>query len=134
MSPERPKVLVKEKIADPGVELLKEQFDVEIGTDWPDGELERRIGEFDAIVMAGNVMIFVAPGTEAAVVANLASHLGPGGILVAGFQTGSGRLSPEEYESCCSRAGLRTVARWSTWDRRPHDGDGTYVVSVHARD
>ena len=51
MSPERPKVLVKEKIADPGVELLKEQFDVEIGTDWPDGELERRIGEFDAIVI-----------------------------------------------------------------------------------
>jgi D-3-phosphoglycerate dehydrogenase len=48
---ERPRVLVKEKIAEAGVDLLREQFDVEIGTDWPDGELEQRIGEFDAIVI-----------------------------------------------------------------------------------
>jgi D-3-phosphoglycerate dehydrogenase len=48
---ERAKVLVKEKIAETGVDLLREQFDVEIGTDWPEGELESRIGEFDAIVI-----------------------------------------------------------------------------------
>jgi D-3-phosphoglycerate dehydrogenase len=48
---DRPKVLVKEKIADAGVELLREHFDVEVGTDWADGELESRIGEFDAIVI-----------------------------------------------------------------------------------
>lgn len=48
---ERPKVLVKEKIADAGVELLRERFDVEVGTDWAEGELEARIGEFDAIVI-----------------------------------------------------------------------------------
>ena len=48
---ERPKVLVKEKIADAGVELLRERFDVVVGTDWAEGELERRIGEFDAIVI-----------------------------------------------------------------------------------
>ena len=30
---------------------------------------------FDAIVLAGNVMIFLAPGSEATVVANLARHL-----------------------------------------------------------
>jgi D-3-phosphoglycerate dehydrogenase / 2-oxoglutarate reductase len=45
------KVLVKEKIADTGVELLRERFDVEVGTDWNDGELERRIGEFDGILI-----------------------------------------------------------------------------------
>jgi D-3-phosphoglycerate dehydrogenase len=45
------KVLVKEKIADAGVELLREQFDVELGVDWDDGELEKRIGEFDAILI-----------------------------------------------------------------------------------
>ena len=45
------KVLVKEKIADAGVELLREQFEVEIGVDWPEGELEARIGEFEAIVI-----------------------------------------------------------------------------------
>ena len=48
---DRPKVLVKEKIAETGVDLLRERFDVEIGTDWPEGELESRIGEFDAIVI-----------------------------------------------------------------------------------
>ncbi len=46
-----PKVLVKEKIADAGVELLRRDFDVELGLDWEDGELERRIGEFDAILI-----------------------------------------------------------------------------------
>ena len=35
----RLKVLVKEKIADAGVELLRENFDVELGIDWDDEEL-----------------------------------------------------------------------------------------------
>ena len=46
------KVLVKEKIGDSGVELLREAgLEVELGTDWPDGELERRIGEFDGLLI-----------------------------------------------------------------------------------
>ena len=45
------KVLVKEKIGDSGVQLLRAGFDVELGADWDDGELERRIGEFDAILI-----------------------------------------------------------------------------------
>src|SRR4051794_27986139 len=45
------KVLVKEKIADTGVELLREQFDVELGLDWDGDELEKRIGEFDGILI-----------------------------------------------------------------------------------
>ncbi|UJA20056.1 phosphoglycerate dehydrogenase [Thermoleophilia bacterium SCSIO 60948] len=48
---ERPRVLVKEKIADAGVELLREDFDVELGVDWDQDELERRLGEFDAILI-----------------------------------------------------------------------------------
>jgi D-3-phosphoglycerate dehydrogenase / 2-oxoglutarate reductase len=47
----RPRVLVKEKIGDSGVELLREHFDVELGIDWEDGELERRIGEYDGILI-----------------------------------------------------------------------------------
>lgn len=45
------RVLVKEKIAESGVDKLREQFDVEVGVDWPDGELEKRIGEFDGILI-----------------------------------------------------------------------------------
>jgi D-3-phosphoglycerate dehydrogenase / 2-oxoglutarate reductase len=48
---ENAKVLVKEPIADAAVELLRERFDVELGTDWKDGELDQRIGEFDGILI-----------------------------------------------------------------------------------
>lgn len=51
MSESRPKVLVKEKIADAGVERLSEACDVEIGVDWDDDQLEARIGEFDGILI-----------------------------------------------------------------------------------
>jgi D-3-phosphoglycerate dehydrogenase len=46
------KVLVKEKIGDSGVQLLRDAgFDVELGVDWEDDELDRRIGEFDGILI-----------------------------------------------------------------------------------
>ena len=48
---ERPRVLVKEKIGDPGVELLRTHFDVEVGVDWSDEELAERIGSFHGIVI-----------------------------------------------------------------------------------
>jgi D-3-phosphoglycerate dehydrogenase / 2-oxoglutarate reductase len=51
MSENKAKVLVKEKIGDSGVDLLREHFDVELGVDWEDGELERRIGEYDGILI-----------------------------------------------------------------------------------
>ncbi|HWH44417.1 MAG TPA: hydroxyacid dehydrogenase, partial [Thermoleophilaceae bacterium] len=48
---ERAKVLVKEKIADSGVALLRERFEVDDGTAWERDELEARIGEYDAILI-----------------------------------------------------------------------------------
>ncbi len=48
---ERPKVLVKEKIGDSGVALLREHFDVELGIDWSDEQLAERIGSYDGIVI-----------------------------------------------------------------------------------
>jgi D-3-phosphoglycerate dehydrogenase len=47
----RPKVLVKEKIGDSGVALLREHFDVDVGIDWSDEQLAERIGEYDGIVI-----------------------------------------------------------------------------------
>ena len=46
-----PRVLVKEKIADSGVALLRSAFDVELGFEMSDDELAERIGEFDAILI-----------------------------------------------------------------------------------
>jgi D-3-phosphoglycerate dehydrogenase len=45
------KVLVAEKIGDSGIELLREHFDVEIGTGWSAEELAQRIGEYDGILI-----------------------------------------------------------------------------------
>ncbi len=46
------KVLVKEKIGDSGLQLLRDAgFEVELGADWEDGELESRIGEFDGMLI-----------------------------------------------------------------------------------
>jgi D-3-phosphoglycerate dehydrogenase / 2-oxoglutarate reductase len=44
----RPRVLVKEAIADAGVALLREHFDVDVD---PDADLESRIGDYDGIVV-----------------------------------------------------------------------------------
>jgi D-3-phosphoglycerate dehydrogenase len=45
------KVLVREKIADSGVELLRESFDVDLGLEMSDEELLEAIGEYDAILV-----------------------------------------------------------------------------------
>ncbi len=86
---------------------------------------------FDAVVMAGNVMIFVHPGTERSVVATLASHITPGGVLIAGFQLIDGGYDLARYDADCEAAGLLLAERHATWDRQPFTAGGDYAVSVH---
>lgn len=51
MADSKPKVLVKERIADAGVEKLSEACEVELGLEWSQEELESRIGEFEGILI-----------------------------------------------------------------------------------
>jgi len=88
---------------------------------------------FDAIVLAGNVMIFLLPGSEAAAVANLARHLAPGSALVAGFQLIPSGLTLAHYDAGAAQAGLGLDERWATWDRQPWSPTSDYAVSVHRR-
>ena len=88
--------------------------------------------EFDVVVLAGNVMVFVEIGTEAAVVANMARHLAPGGRIVSGFRMGLTPLTFADYDRLAAAAGLELEHRWTTWDREPYDG-GSYAVTVHRR-
>ena len=87
---------------------------------------------FDLVVLAGNVLIFVAHGTEHLAVERCAAHLRPGGLLVAGFQVKPGGYDPGALDADAAAAGLELVERWSTWDRAPFTG-GDYQVSVHRR-
>jgi SAM-dependent methyltransferase len=93
-------------------------------------ESDRR--RFDVIVLAGNVMIFLEPGTEAEAVRRLADHLEPGGRIVAGFQLGS-RLTLAGYDESCVAADLTLESRFATWQGDPFTPPGTYAVSVHRR-
>jgi 2-polyprenyl-3-methyl-5-hydroxy-6-metoxy-1,4-benzoquinol methylase len=87
---------------------------------------------FDVVVMAGNVVLFTPPGTEAAVVAACARHLAPGGTLIAGFQLDRS-YDLAAYDEHASAAGLHLVDRWATWDRAPYEAGAGYAVSAHQR-
>ncbi len=86
---------------------------------------------FEAVVVAGNVMIFLTRGTEGAVLANLGRHLHEGGLLVSGFSLTPDRLELDEYDRLAAAANLTLVERWATWDRRTFEPDGDYAVSMH---
>ena len=49
--PGRVRVLVAEDIGDPGVALLRQHFDIELGLGWSFEQLAERIGEFDGILI-----------------------------------------------------------------------------------
>jgi D-3-phosphoglycerate dehydrogenase len=70
------RVLVKEKIAESGVDLLRSNFDVDLGLEMSDEELRERIGAYDAILIrsatkltadlidrAGNLKVIGRAGT-----------------------------------------------------------------------
>ena len=88
---------------------------------------------FDAVLMAGNVMIFLTPGSEGRVLANLARHLSPGGLLIAGFQLRPAALSLRSYDELAAVAGLELKERFATWDADPWVDGGDYAVSVHRK-
>ena len=87
---------------------------------------------FDLILLAGNVMLFLTPGTETQVVHNLARHLAPGGKLVAGFQIGRTALGIAHYDAAATAAGLTLRERWATWESAPWTATSQYAVSIHS--
>ena len=93
---------------------------------------------YDLVVMAGNVVPLLAPGTLDDAAAALAGLLAAGGQLVAGFGLDRQHLPPgcpvtplEDYDAATERAGLRPDLRFSSWDGKPFDPSEGYAVSVH---
>ncbi|MFU8874628.1 class I SAM-dependent methyltransferase [Micromonospora sp. SL4-19] len=87
---------------------------------------------FDAAVVAGNVLAFVAPGTEQAVLARIAAHVRPDGLVVVGFGTGRG-YPLTDFDADAVAAGLRLEHRFATWDLRPWRDDADFAVTVLRR-
>ena len=107
--------------------------------EWVEADLARLTpdeiaGPYDAVVMAGNVEIFLASGTEPVVLANLAARLAPGGLLISGFQLRTGGVTVADHDAWARAAGLTLVARYATWQRDAFVPAGDYVVTVDSLD
>ena len=86
--------------------------------------------QFELVLAAGNVMIFLAPNSEAAVLANVARHLVSGGRFVAGFQVRADGIGLEEFDRLAALVGMSLENRYATWSRAAFHG-GDYAVSVY---
>ena len=87
---------------------------------------------FDAAVMAGNVMLFIAEATEERVLRRVAAHLRPDGFAVIGFAAGRGYELPD-FDRHATAAGLAVEQRFATWDLRPWRADSGFSVTVLRR-
>jgi 2-polyprenyl-3-methyl-5-hydroxy-6-metoxy-1,4-benzoquinol methylase len=87
---------------------------------------------FDAALLAGNVLVFVAPGSEVDVLRRIAAHLKPDGAVASGFATDRD-YSIETYDRDIAAAGLLLEHRFATWDLRPWHADASWAVSVLRR-
>lgn len=85
---------------------------------------------FDVVVLAGNVIPYVAASSRAGAVAACARALVTGGRLVAGFSLRPGWPSVEDYDGWCADAGLVAEDRFATWDAQRYTG-GDYLLAVH---
>jgi len=87
---------------------------------------------FDLVVCAGNVMTFLAPGTEVEVLRRMGAHTRDEGRVVVGFGAGRG-YAFEAFFADVDVAGLRLDAVFSTWDLRPFGPRAEFLVAVLAR-
>ena len=88
---------------------------------------------FDAAVLAGNVLPFVAPGTEPAVLAHVAQHVRADGVVIVGFGTDRG-YSLADLDEHALAAGLTKEHRFGTWDLRPWHEDAEFAVTIFRRE
>lgn len=84
---------------------------------------------FDAAVLAGNVMCFLAPRTETDVLARVGAHVRPDGFVIVGFHVDR-NLPLDDFDRYVAEAGLAIEHRFATWDLRAwHDG-ADFAVTV----
>ena len=83
---------------------------------------------FDGAVLAGNVLPFVAPGTEVDVLRRVAAHVVEDGFVIVGFHVD--RLPLERFDDQVATAGLRIEHRFATWDLKGWHDEADFAVTV----
>ena len=94
------------------------------------------VGTFDLAVLVGNVMVFLAEGTERSVLARVRDLLAPSGRALVGFhlqavKAGSRTYPADEFVADVESAGLRVVHRFGSYQL--HEPVDDYAVWVLAR-
>ncbi len=111
----------------PGVALFHRDL-LELDADW----LTQAGGptEFDLIVCPGNVMVFLAPGSERPVLRRMAAVLRPGGRAVFGFATGR-EYTIDDLDRDAASVGWVFEHRFATWQLDPFTAGAGWAVSVY---
>lgn len=97
------------------------------------------LGErFELVLLAGNIIPLLEPGTLGVVAERLAAHTR--GLLVCGFGLDAAHLPAgcpvtplADYDDAMEAAGFAVRERWSTWEGEPFTADAGYVVTAHSR-
>ncbi len=85
---------------------------------------------YDVIVAAGNVMVYVAPGTEALVIERLNAVLKPGGRAVFGFHTDRD-YTHDHLDEATRLVGWTREFRFGTWQCEPYSAASDWATSVY---
>ena len=84
---------------------------------------------FDAAVVAGNVMVFLAPGTEAEVLSRLRTHVRRDGRIAVGFRLDTA-YTLERFDADIATSGLVLEQRFATWDLVPYAEGADFAVTL----
>lgn len=88
--------------------------------------------EFDVVVLAGNVMVYLAPGTEPDALRVLTALVVPGGRIVTGFATDR-EYTVAAFDADAAAAGLVAEHRFATWHLAPWTPDADWAVTILRR-
>ena len=127
-----------------GVDLDASMLDVARagapGLDWRLGDLATfDLGEtFDVVLVAGNTIPLIEPGTLLDVTERLVHHLTPGGVVVCGFGLDAAHLPGDcpptplaDVDAAFGVLGLDAVMRYGSWDGHAFDPTDGYAVTLY---
>lgn len=84
---------------------------------------------FDLVISAGNVMVFLAAGTERSVLERLRAHTRPGGRIVIGYRR-QDSYPYEAFDADLDAVGLTLEHRFGTWHLDPFTDESDFAVHV----
>lgn len=86
--------------------------------------------DFDLAVSAGNVMVFLGPGTERRVLERLQEHVRSRGRIVIGFRRQPETYSYDQFDEDARAVGLTLEHRFGTWELDPFTDESDFAVTV----